>query len=234
MATYSYNNEPTTITMSEGISVQPGSTFYSGQYVLQGSTFRPNFNYPKVTQDKMKITDVRIIVPGKVVEVKFADGLKEKVVCQEPDVFSLESAISICIAKHASGGHKAYHKAIKDAFKVYDEKLKKEAADAALKEKIKERKAKKIAQKEKRKQKADEHQIKIQKEAYVRAIKEIEMINMEQIAEEYEKLRINKASREACIEQICTHVDTDECSDVCDGCKYDFCKFCESYHDGTC
>jgi len=177
MGTYFCNTPPNTITMSEGVSLQTCTISCPEQYVLKGSTFCPSFNYPKVTQDKMKITDVRIIVPGKVVEVKFADGLKEKVVCQVPDVFSLESAISICIAKHASGGHKAYHKAIKDAFKVYDEKLKKEAADATLKEKIKERKAKKIAQKEKRKQKADEHQIKIQKEAYVQAMREINAVD---------------------------------------------------------
>jgi len=192
MTTYFNDGTSTTVsstTINGGTSLRPDGAYYeqstattglnylSGAMVFKPLTVsEPSYKAVKnASQDKMKITDVRIIVPGKVVEVKFADGLKEKVVCQVPDIFSLESAISICIAKHASGGHKAYHKAIKDAFKVYDEKLKKEAADAVLKEKIKERKAKKIAQKEKRKQKADEHQIKIQKEAYVRAMREMQL-----------------------------------------------------------
>ena len=44
------------------------------------------------------IKDVNILVPDKVVEVTFLDGTKEKAVCQEPDVFSLETAIAICLS----------------------------------------------------------------------------------------------------------------------------------------
>lgn len=133
----------------------------------------------------VKVADVNIIVPNKVVEVTFADGTKEKSVCREPDIFSLESAISICISKKIMGGSGAYNNAVKCGMKVYKGKLKKEDADKAEQERIEKKHAKRVAYKErraakraeeesKRREQKKEEQIEIQKEAYLRAIKEIE------------------------------------------------------------
>jgi len=99
------------------------------------------------------IIDVNIIVPNKVVEVTFADNTKEKAVCREPDVFSLEQAIAICISKKVMGGSSKYNKAVKAGMKVCENKLKDEET--------------------KRLQAEREEMIEIQKEAYLRAMKEI-------------------------------------------------------------
>ena len=125
-----------------------------------------------------KVEDVRIIVPNKVVEVTFADGTKEKSVCREPDVFSLESAISICISKKIMGGSGVYNNAVKRGLKVYEDKLKKEAADKAEQERIERKRAKRQAyikrRVAKREQAEREKQIEIQKEAYIQAMKAME------------------------------------------------------------
>lgn len=133
---------------------------------------------------KAKVKDVNIIVPDKVVEVTFADGTKEKSVCREPDTFSLESAISICISKKIMGGSSAYNNVVKRGMKVYEDKLKKEAAEKAEQERIEKKRAKRLAYKERRaakraeeekrrKAREREEQIAIQTEAYLRAMKEI-------------------------------------------------------------
>lgn len=121
--------------------------------------------------EKCSIVDVNIIVSDKVVEVTFADGTKEKSVCREPDVFSLESAISICISKKVMGGSSAYNNAVKRGMKVYEDKQKKEAAEKAEQERIEKKRAKRLAYKERRVAKKREEQIAIQAEAYLRAMK---------------------------------------------------------------
>lgn len=133
---------------------------------------------------KCSVVDVNIIVPNKVVEVTFADGTKEKSVCREPDTFSLESAISICISKKIMGGSSAYNNAVKRGMKVYEDKQKREATEKAEQERIEKKRAKRLAYKERRavkraeeekqrKEKEREEQIAIQMEAYLRAMKEI-------------------------------------------------------------
>lgn len=128
-----------------------------------------------------QIADVNIIVPNKVVEVTFADGTKEKSVCREPDTFSLESAISICISKKIMGGSSAYNNAVKRGMKVYEDKQKREAAEKAEQERIEKKRAKRLAYKERRaakraeeenqrKAREREEQIEIQTEAYMRAM----------------------------------------------------------------
>lgn len=128
-----------------------------------------------------EITDVNIIVPNKVVEVTFSDGTKEKSVCREPDVFSLEQAISICISKKIMGGSGAYNNAVKRGMKVYDDKLKKEEVDKAEQERIAKKRAKRLAYKERRAAKKAKHEekkkqlereekIQIQTAAYIRAM----------------------------------------------------------------
>lgn len=119
----------------------------------------------------IKIVDVNPIVPNKVVEVTFADGTKEKSVCREPDTFSLESAISICISKKIMGGSSAYNNAIKRGMKVYEKKLEFEKHQKEEQERIEKKRAKRLAYKERRTVKKREEQIAIQTEAYLRAMK---------------------------------------------------------------
>lgn len=124
-----------------------------------------------------RITDVNILVPNKVVEVTFVDGDKQKSVCQEPDVFSLEQAISICLTKHLLGGSSTYNKVIKDGMKVYKKKLDEDKAAKAEKERIAKRRSKKAAYMKRKAEKKREEQIEIQKEAYIRAMESIGKVN---------------------------------------------------------
>ncbi|RFZ78300.1 hypothetical protein DS742_14400 [Lacrimispora amygdalina] len=123
---------------------------------------------------KEKITDVNIIVPDKVVEVTFGDGLKEKAVCQADDVFSLEQAITICLTKHLMGGSSKYNNTISKAIKDYEKKLKGIEDDKAEKERIEKKKAKILASKQRREERRREveraEQIAIQREAYIQAM----------------------------------------------------------------
>ena len=124
------------------------------------------------------IKDVNILVENKVVEVTFEDKTKEKAVCLEPDTFDLERAISICLAKKVMGGSSAYNNAVKKGLKVYDNKLNREIAEKAEKERTEKKRAKLKAYKQRRRERKiaeeKERQIEIQKEAYVRAMKELE------------------------------------------------------------
>ena len=71
---------------------------------IDGTLFRSQpLGHIYSNQIRNMIVDVNIIVPNKVVEVIFFGGNKQKAVCQEPDAFSLEQAISICISKHLLG-----------------------------------------------------------------------------------------------------------------------------------
>lgn len=123
------------------------------------------------------IKDVKILVENKVVEVTFEDETKEKAVCLEPDTFDLERAISICLAKKVMGGSSAYNNAVKKGLKVYDNKLNREIAEKTEKERIERKRAKLKAYKQRRKERKiaeeNERQIEIQKEAYIRAMKEL-------------------------------------------------------------
>lgn len=159
-------------------------TSYKGEENIMPAKFEfPRGQWiPLVFEPKfVNVVDVNIIVPDKVVEVIFADGTKEKSVCREPDVFSIESAISICISKKIMGGSSAYNNAVKRGMKVYEDKQKKEAAEKAEQERIEKKRAKRLAYKERRvakrteeenqrKAKEREEQIAIQTEAYLRAM----------------------------------------------------------------
>lgn len=127
-----------------------------------------------------RIKDVNILVPNKVVEVTFADGTKEKAVCREPDVFSLETAIAICISKKIMGGSSIYNNAVKRGVKVYEDKLKEAERAKAEEERIAKKRAKRLEYKKskeaKRKAQEREEKIEIQKEAYKRAIEEMNTV----------------------------------------------------------
>ena len=82
---------------------------------------------------KMKIKDVEIVVPNKVVKVTFDDNTFEKAVCHEDDQFSLETAITICMTKHLLGGSGKFNNILAKGVKIVEDKVK--AAEEAEKEK---------------------------------------------------------------------------------------------------
>lgn len=81
----------------------------------------------------MKIKDVEIVVPNKVVKVTFNDDTFEKAVCHEDDQFSLETAITICMTKHLLGGSGKFNNILAKGVKIVEDKVK--AAEEAEKEK---------------------------------------------------------------------------------------------------
>lgn len=116
------------------------------------------------------------LVPGKVVRITFTDGDVQKAICNEADVFSLETAIAVCYAKHLCGGTKEYNKAIRAGMNKWNQQ-KKEAEEKIIREKIAEKKArKKEAYKKRREEKRRENDIEMRKEAYLRAMREMDKI----------------------------------------------------------
>lgn len=143
-------------------------------------------------QDSNVITDIKVVIPEKVVLVKFADDKEYKMVCDEKyDTFSLERALYLALAKHKDTKKeytpegiehladelkykKKYVKYVKDGLKLYSDKRKawyKEKEDAEMLERKRAKRRKKKAERAERKR---EEQINIQKEAYVRAMKEMQ------------------------------------------------------------
>ena len=119
------------------------------------------------------IVNIIEIVPNKVVKVVFCDGTIEKVVCDEDDTFSLEMAITICMAKKLYGGTAAYNKAVRDGMKIYKEKLEWKQKTKEYQERIAKKKQKRKEYLARREARRREEQIEIQKEAYIRAMKEL-------------------------------------------------------------
>lgn len=147
---------------------------YSALFNSYGNQYTDGNGMIPYKELNRRIKDVNILVENKVVEVTFADGTKEKAVCQEPDVFSLETAIAICLSKKIMGGSSAYNNAVKRGVKVYEDKIKEAELAKAEHERIAKKRAKRLAYKErkmaKRKAQEREEKIEIQKEAYIRAM----------------------------------------------------------------
>ena len=138
-----------------------------GDPLAMGITFRMVKPYD--------IVDVNILVENKVVEVTFADGTKQKSVCMEPDTFSLETAIAVCVSKKLIGGTKNYNDAVRRGVKFYENKQKNQKELEELQKHIEEKRAKRRAKKQKRAEeraaKERKEQIAIQTEAYIRALR---------------------------------------------------------------
>lgn len=138
----------------------------------------------------MNITQIKIIVPNKVVEVYFTEGLKEKMVCHEDDTFDLRNCLFLALAKHMYKDtytvegveYKANEmKFMKKYVKLVDVALKKHknAEAAAEKAKAEEERAKATAERKKAKlakykarckEKYRQKRIAEQTEAYVNAM----------------------------------------------------------------
>lgn len=110
---------------------------------------------------------------NRIVIVEFVDGTTEKAVLHPSDQFSVEQGISICITKRLVGGSSIYNKLIDRAVKVMinndAERTKKAKAEDERKEYNKRRNERKARRKSERR----EEQIELQKEAYVRALREL-------------------------------------------------------------
>lgn len=126
------------------------------------------------------IIDVKAI--GTVVIVKFADGTEEKAVLDVADTYSLEQGISICVTKKLLGrntsfGGSLYNKIIKRAMSVKKENELKLANTIAQQkaaiEKAEKDEAKRKAHYAKIAAHKREEAIEIQKEAYIRAMREL-------------------------------------------------------------
>lgn len=119
----------------------------------------------------------------QVVKITFADNTVEKAVLDKNDTFSLEQAVSICIAKKMFSmivgngkGSSVYNKIVDRCLKFYKANQKAKA-DAAKKAAEKKAKYQKLAEKKRNKRirrenEAREELIEIQKEAYIRALRE--------------------------------------------------------------
>ena len=129
------------------------------------------------TSTKELIPDIKDVIVHNncVVIVEFTDGTSEKAVLHPCDEFSVEQGISICITKKLVGGSSVYNKLINRAIKVMInndvEKTKKVKEEEARKE----RKKRNDEKKARRKATKREEYIEAQKEAYVRALREIGM-----------------------------------------------------------
>jgi hypothetical protein len=129
--------------------------------------------YTKYFKDIINIDIKDVIVNNKIVKVIFWDGTSETATCAPEDNFDLEMGITICIMKHIYGGSGAYSKAIRKAADIYYAKEEKKNAEIAKKKEEKEARKRKLEKHKKRLAKKREKQIEIQKEAYVRAMREL-------------------------------------------------------------
>lgn len=124
---------------------------------------------------KELIPDIKDVTvhQNRVVIVEFVDGTIEKAVLHPSDQFSVEQGISICITKRLVGGSSIYNKLIDRAVKVMinndAERTKKAKAEDERKEYNKKRDERKARRKAERR----EEYIETQKEAYIRALKEL-------------------------------------------------------------
>ena len=135
-----------------------------------------------------EITDVSVL-NDSVVIVTFKDGSEEKAVLSGEDTFSIEQGVSICFTKKlistftGCNGSSVYNKLVELGMAVYNNKLKaietqkiadaEKAARAAKRyEKAKRRKEKRAAALKAAQEAEREAQIEIQKEAYLRAMRE--------------------------------------------------------------
>lgn len=75
--------------------------------------------------------------------------------------------------KYLLGGSNGYNNLIKSIRKKYDDKLDNQKKEAERKEQMKRKRAKRQAAKKRREERKREEQIEMQKEAYVRAMKEM-------------------------------------------------------------
>lgn len=139
----------------------------------------------KKKSSKVLMPDVNYfeVINDRVVIVHFCDGTSEKAVLSKNDTFSLEYGVSICITKKLlsmvsdGNGSSVYNKLVDYFMKEYNGQIEFEEWERQAEEEFKQREQKRIekakAKREKREQAMREEMIEIQKEAYIRAIREL-------------------------------------------------------------
>lgn len=129
------------------------------------------------TSTKELIPDIKDVIVHNncVVIVEFADGTSEKAVLHPYDEFSVEQGISICITKKLVGGSSVYNKLIDRAIKIMINNDAEKTKRVKEEEARKERKKRNDEKKARRKAAKREEYIETQKEAYIRALREVGM-----------------------------------------------------------
>lgn len=136
---------------------------------------------------EVEIKRYRILAPNKVIEVYFTDGSKEKLVCHDEDTFDLRKGLFLAIAKHLYkdkytiegieakaieiGCTKKYVKMVDNIIKKH---IKEEKMDEEINKVLDENKRIAHEKRMKNDAKKREHKIEIQKEAYLRAMREFQ------------------------------------------------------------
>ena len=131
------------------------------------------------------IADIQVL-NEKVVMVTFSDGKVEKAVIDIYDTFNIEQGIAICIMKKSfskisnDNGSSVYNKLVEYGLKAYNDILAAETKAEAEKQE-KNARAKRKAEKAQRKRarkaaEKREAEIEIQKEAYLRAMRELHTV----------------------------------------------------------
>lgn len=141
-------------------------------------------NMMTISNDRIrlpKITNIEMY-NDRVVKVTFDDGSFTKSVCQENDIFDLDVGITVCLMKKMldSGkgdGTRIYNDIIRDAHKLIEDKENEKIEKQLEKESQKKKARKAQMKKQAKKLKAKEEAIDIQKQAYIRALKETGMIS---------------------------------------------------------
>ena len=129
------------------------------------------------TSTKELIPDIKDVIVHNncVVIVEFTDGTSEKAVVHPCDEFSVEQGISICITKKLVGGSSIYNKLIDRAIKIMINNDAEKTKRVKEEEARKERKKRNDEKKARRKAAKREEYIETQKEAYIRALREVGM-----------------------------------------------------------
>lgn len=143
---------------------------------LFGSECDCNVTDVHIIYDKHKDPDTGKKIKGgpKGVIVYFADGTKEKAICEDGDIplFNLDFGITICLCKKLMGGSKAYNSKIADIRDMMVEKTVKKFRDREQKRLEGEARQEVKRAVAEAKHAAREAEIEIQKEAYLRAMRE--------------------------------------------------------------
>lgn len=134
----------------------------------------------EIRREKIFIKDFEISKSGRGVKVNFTDGTYKKTYALESDKFNLRRALFIAIAKKIESNFKYKDieevadaiSIIKTYIYVVDDAIERYEKEKESKRIIANRKAKKIAYKERREARVREELIEIQKEAYLRAMRE--------------------------------------------------------------
>ena len=149
--------------------------------IKNGKIYAKNYDKGFFKSEKMLIPDIKDIkvYNNTTVIIVFADDTKTVAVLDSKDEFNLEQGISICLTKKLLGdnGSSIYNKLINRAFEV--KKQNEEAIQRAEQKKSDEIANREAARKrlQQVKRRKREEAIEIQKEAYIRAMKELEAQN---------------------------------------------------------